>query len=424
MKFGSEFWNKLKGHLLAPRVSEEEIASCLTRVQAHLQVPVFWLLGKTQSGKTSLIRGLTGQSNAEIGDGIRPCTRTAQTYAFPGESEALLRFLDTRGLGEANYDPQDELHLFSGQAHLLMVVMKALDHAQQPVFDALEYIHRRRPDWPVLVVQTCLHEGYTSRSAAHPQPYPFGLVPFPPEVPADLARSLLAQRELFSTRGIAAKFVAVDFTLPEDGFEPVNYGRDELLAAIEELLPLGLRSLLMQVETVRKDFRDVHFRAAQPHVLWHALAAGAAAGIPVPLVDLPLVVGIQAKMFHAIASIYRQPVNRDRIGEILGALGLGILGRWGGRELLKVIPGFGSAVSAVYTAATTYALGQTLCAYFSRVREGAVPSGDELRSLYHEFFKEGESTLRTYLSKAPKRAGEIPPASSAQGSAPPQPESP
>jgi uncharacterized protein (DUF697 family) len=408
MKFRRDFWNKLKGHLLAPRVDDVEIAACLARVKSQLPVPVFWLLGKTQSGKTSLIRSMTGHTNAEIGDGIRPCTRTAQTYAFPAEADALFRFLDTRGLAEAGYDPAEDLAQFAGQAHLLIVVMKALDHAQQPVFDALEAIHKHRPDWPILVVQTCLHEGYLLRDAEHAQPYPFGTVPFPPSVPTDLSRSLLAQRELFSMRKMKARFVAVDFTLPEDGFDPSNYGRDELIAAIEELLPLGLQNILWQIESVRQDFRDVHFRAARPHVLWYSLAAGAAAGIPVPLVDLPLVVAVQAKMFHAISSIYRQPVSRERLGEILGALGLGVLGRWGGRELLKFIPGFGTAVSALYTAATTYALGQTLCAYFSRVREGAAPGSDELRKLYSEFFREGEATLRQYLQRATGSAASPP----------------
>lgn len=408
MVFDRAFWKNLKTQLLTPRVSDEELASCLAKVKAQLPVPVFWLLGKTQSGKTSVIRALTGQSNAEIGDGFRACTQTARTYAFPAEGDCLLRFLDTRGLAEAHYDPREDLQQFAEQAHLLVVVMKALDHAQQPVFDALETIHQIRPEWPILVVQTSLHEGYPSRDMQHVEPYPYGSEPWPAVVPPDVARSLRAQRELFERRGLPARFVAVDFTLQEDGYIPVSYGREQLLAAIEEVLPLGLRVLLQRMESVRQDFRDLHFSKAQPHVLWHALAAGIAAGIPVPLVDLPLVVAVQVKMFHAIASVYRQPLSRDRIGEILGTLGLGILSRWGGRELLKAIPGVGIAASAVYTAATTYALGETLCVYFSRVREGAIPQGEELRNLYEGFFKEGQTLMRKYLDQARQRAPESP----------------
>ena len=59
-------------------------------------------------------------------------------------------------------------------------------------------------------------------------------------------------------------------------------------------------------------------------------------------------------------------MNRRLMAEVAGAMGVGYLIRLGGRELLKFIPGFGSVVSGLYAAASTYALGCTLCTYFSR----------------------------------------------------------
>src|SRR5438045_1238503 len=94
------FWGRMWGRLVAPKVDEAELERCYRQAQQHLPIPVFWLLGKTQSGKTSLIRGLTRNTRAEIGNGIRPCTQTAQEYPFPSAEDCLLRFLDTRGLGE------------------------------------------------------------------------------------------------------------------------------------------------------------------------------------------------------------------------------------------------------------------------------------------------------------------------------------
>ncbi len=178
---------------------EPGVAACFQQVRSELPVPVFWLLGKTQSGKTSLIRALTENTRAEIGNGIRPCTRTACEYPFPSEADCLLRFLDTRGLGEVDYDATDDVALFQDQAHLLIVVMKALDHAQQPVLQALGQIHAARPQWPILVVQTALHEGYPSREEQHRVPYLYREDPFPLDVPPDLARSLTAQADIFAT---------------------------------------------------------------------------------------------------------------------------------------------------------------------------------------------------------------------------------
>ncbi len=396
-------WGRVWRQFAAPKVSDEQLDEALQEIRGQLPVPVFWLIGKTQSGKTSLIRALTENTRAEIGNGLRPCTRTASEYPFPSEEDCLLRFLDTRGLGEVQYDPSEDIALFQNQAHLLIVVMKAMDHAQQSVMDALVRIHRARPAWPIIVVQSTLHEGYPSYQTPHLVPYPYGQDPLPGQVPEGLSRSLLTQRQMFARAGIEARFVPVDFTLPEDGFDPVNYGLEELWDAIEEAIPLGLRGMLEQYEQVRKRLRDIHFRTAHPHVLSYAVAAGAAATVPVPIVDMPLVVAIQAKMFHTIASIYHQDFDRQQIGEVLGGLGIGFLGRLGGRELLKIIPGFGSAVSALYAAASTYALGVTLCVYLSRKRDGDLPDKAEFRRIYDAHFQEGRDRLAAYLDSLRKR---------------------
>jgi uncharacterized protein (DUF697 family) len=401
------FWDKVWKRLMAPTVDETALNERLHELKAKLPVPVFWLLGKTQSGKTSLIRALTRNSRAEIGSGIRPCTRTARVYDFPTEEDCLLRFLDTRGLGEVDYSPDEDLKQFQDQAHLLIVVLKAMDHAQQPVMEALQKIHKVRPGWPVLVVQTCLHEGYPALSHPHARPYPYGETPLPPSVPQDLARSLLKQREMFADAKIEATFVPVDLTLPEDGFEPADYGLEALWTAIEEMLPLGLRGILEQLEEARKSLRDLQYRAAHPHIVSYALAAGAAAGVPVPMVDIPLLLGIQAKMFHTIASIYHQEMNTHRMKEILSTLGIGYLGRLGGREMLKFIPGF-SAIAAVYAGACTYAMGLTLCAFFSRSREGVLPDKAEFQKIYDEHFHEGREKLHTYLEQLRRREPKTP----------------
>jgi uncharacterized protein (DUF697 family)/predicted GTPase len=391
----SEYWKMLGRRLFAPKVSEEELDEYLRKIRSELPVPVFWLFGKAQSGKTSLIRALTGSSRAEIGNGFRPCTRTANLYPFPDEADCFLQFLDTRGLGEAEYDPEEDMQVLEEQAHLMVVVIKAIDHAQQSVLQPLEKILKAHPRWPLIVVQTSLHEGYPDDQADHIEPYPFKGFPYGDEVPSDLARSLSAQREWF--KDYDARFVPVDLTLPEDGFATEHYGLDALWEAIEDAVPLGLRSMMQQTREVRKALRGIYFRTAHPHILSYAIAAGAAAGVSPPVIDIPLVIAVQAKMFHTIATIYDQPMDRRRVAEISGTLGLGYLAQLGGRGLMKVVPGFGSAVAGLYAAASTYALGRTLCAYFSYMLHGDVPDKDALRKLYAEEYEEGRRRLRVYL---------------------------
>ncbi len=165
--------------------------------QARAFAPVVWLVGKVQSGKTSIIRALTQASEAEIGAGFRACTRTARIFDFPEEAP-IIRFLDTRGLGEVAYDPSADIAFCEGRAHLILAVVKALDAEQRAVVDAVRAARARHPDWPVVVAQTTLHEGYR-QGQGHIHPYPFADPATAGEaIPESLARPLAHQRSLFA----------------------------------------------------------------------------------------------------------------------------------------------------------------------------------------------------------------------------------
>lgn len=399
----SEFWKQLSNAVFSPRISEEELSEKLQALRQQLPTPVFWLLGKTQSGKTSIIRTLTGRSDAEIGNGFQACTRTARQYEFPTPEDCLIRFLDTRGLGEVDYDPSEDLALFQAQAHVLIVTMKAMDHAQHRILATLQDILRARPHWPVIVAQSCLHEGYPNPATEHALPYPYQNTPFPTGLPADLVRSLLYQRSLFDSLPNADKiqFVPIDFTLPEDGYAPDDYGIDALWEAIETALPMGLRSMIASCH--RQQLSDVYGAAAHPHIIAYAVLAGGAGAIPVPLVGTPLVISIQAKMCHTIASIYGQEMNARRFAEIGSTLGISYALGLGGRELIKLIPVYGSVVSSAYTAAVTYALGKTLSAYFSYALEGCLPEQAVFEQIYQTELKRGREMLSEYLANLRKK---------------------
>ncbi len=99
-----EDWRRLRQLLLNPTVDDQALESALRSARARQPVPVVWLLGKAQSGKTSIIRALTDSPHAEIGNGFRPCTRTSRLYDFPADAP-VVRFLDTRGLGRSPMIP-------------------------------------------------------------------------------------------------------------------------------------------------------------------------------------------------------------------------------------------------------------------------------------------------------------------------------
>ena len=387
-------WRKRLRAFLSPHIDDAVLQEELGRLRHGLPPPVIWLFGKVQAGKSSIIHALTGAESAQIGAGFAPCTRWAQRYDFPSPECPLAVFLDTRGLGEAGYDPQEDVAAFQTQAHMLLVVVKAMDMALEQLLGALRAIVQAQPRWPVVVAQTTLHESYPPDVQDHMQPYPFGIEPAAGSIPSDLARALAFQRGLFADIPVA-RFVPVDFTLPEDGFSDVLYGREALLDAVTEAHPHAAYHTLRQLPELTQELKSVHFRQAQPHLLAYAVAAGAAGATPLPIADLPLISALQMKLLHTIASIYRQPLEVKTFLELGSTVGVGLLFRQGARSLLKIVPGFGSAVSGLYAGAATYALGCALCFYYQAVFEGHMPRPEQIKVFYQERFAEGMQLLRT-----------------------------
>ena len=345
--------------------------------------PVVWLLGKVQSGKTSIVRELTGRTDAEIGNGYKASTKTARIFGFP-EEKPLIRFLDTRGLGEARYDPATGIAACEGQAHLLLVVMKALDQEQSAVLDVVRAVRGRRPDWPVLVVQTTLHDAYAP-GTDHPRLYPFDLASqaqlSAASVPDGLARSLAHQRALFD--GVPGTepilFVPIDLTLVGDPYSPHDYGMPALLSALQRAAPISVAAAIRQ--TVAAANTALAARA-QPQIVNYATAAAAAD--LVPFAGLVAVPGIQAKMLHSLAAIYGSPWDRWTVAQFAGCLGTGttvrLLTAFGIRELVKLLPWYGQTAGAAAAAAgrfaTTFAIGKAACYFLGQRRAGeANPAG-------------------------------------------------
>lgn len=347
--------------------TDAEIAS-----KAAGAAPVVWLLGKVQSGKSSIVRALTGATEAEIGSGFKACTATARIYEHPADAP-VIRFLDTRGLGEAAYDHQADIAVAEAEAQLLLVVIKATDAAQDAVLDVVSAVRARKPDWPIVVAQTCLHEAYR-HGAGHVLPYPFDGDGRPTvELPGDLSRMLAWQREQFARlpgRGAVA-FVPLDFTHDDDGLAPSLYGIDALHAALVRIAPDAVVAAVAAGDAAG----DVMRRAGQ-HILGYAMAAGAADAFPVAgAVAVP---AIQGKMLHSLADIHGVAWDRRMVGELAGALGAGVLTRmattFGARQLAKLIPVYGqtagAAAAAAMSFATTYALGKAAQVYLERRRGG------------------------------------------------------
>jgi len=406
-------WRRWVARVLEPKADEDIIQAELDKVRGQSGSPVLWLLGKTQSGKSSIIQGLTGSTLVEIGTGSRACTRTSTLYDFPQGQEPLIRFLDTRGIGEPHYDPEEDLAFAERQAHGVLVVMRACDPAQEVIKAVLARVRKRQPWWPIVLVQTTLHEGYP-RGQGHPLPYCFDRLTLPAEVPTDLSRALKYQQDHFA--GLVDRQVAIDFTNPEDDYDPRFYGEDALWAAIADILPAGFRAVLSGRPDLTSGFRDILFKTAFPHIASYSTLAGVAAAVPIPGANLPGVMFAQTKMLHSIASIYGLPLASGL--EAMGAaIGTSFLLRSASRSLLAGIPFVGAASAGVLTASATYALGCSLCWYFAQIKRGAVPTKAQIRRVYADQLAPGRERFENYFRGRGKEPSREPSANQENGHA-------
>jgi uncharacterized protein (DUF697 family) len=375
----------IRQSLFGPVIAGTESA----RAGAQASALVVWLLGKTGAGKTAIIAALTGDTRAEVGLGFEPCTRTAAFYDVPPEAP-LLRFLDTRGLGEAGYDPAGDIAWCEEQSHLLLVVMQVSDPLQHDVLHALQQARRRHPEWPVVVAQTGLHRLYPA-GMTHPVPYPYTGGPedeTQASLPHALRQALAYQRKLFDgLRGAQPSFVPIDFTVPMDGFPPCDYGLEALSRLLSEAGPVAFEAL----SRARADMENDRIRAkARPLMYGCGTAAAGAGAVPVPSVGVGGLAAVIATMLQALARRYEVEWTPRTFGRFSGAVGggalAGVLLRYGLREMLKLVPVAGTitagALNAAAAFAVTVAIGEAACVWLAYQRRGLSAPTEEVRRAF------------------------------------------
>ena len=364
-------------------------------------VPVLWLLGKTGSGKTSIVKYLTGAERAEIGSGFRPQTQHCEQYDFPSADAPLVRFLDTRGLGETRYDPGEDIERFAASAHVVIVTVRAMDHALGEVLGPLRAIRKAAPTRPVLLAVTCLHEAYPGQQ--HPQPDPFDAAPpggpLPDSLLDGLRRSLAFQQNRFA--GLVDQVVPIDLTQPEDGFAQPDYGGRRLKDALAAMLPAAYRQTLLTLHDAMASLKDLNDRRALPLVIGPSTLAASAAAGPFPWLDMPVVAAIQSHLVYRLAGVYGQQPRVRTLLEMAGPISGRLLARQVVRGTLKFIPFVGSAANAALAYAYTYGLGKACGWYFGQVRKGNAPTAEELESVWRDQLAQAAQMWNKHSSANP-----------------------
>ena len=126
-------------------------------------------------------------------------------------------------------------------------------------------------------------------------------------------------------------------------------------------------------------------REAVAKIVRNSVLLSLAAGLePVPLIDIPILLGTQIRLVLRIAAIYGEPMTASRAREVVASITVGLALRYGAEELAKLVPFGGDLISGAIAAAGTWALGQVATEYFEG---GKKLSTHQLRRMFKNFYK-------------------------------------
>ncbi|MEM1169306.1 MAG: 50S ribosome-binding GTPase [Cyanobacteria bacterium P01_H01_bin.35] len=373
-------------------VDEAQIAEILAKVRAELPTTEAILIGKPQTGKSSIVRGLTGVSPEIIGQGFRPHTQHTQRYAYPSDDLPLLIFTDTVGLGDVKQETPviieellAELQQESNRARILILTVKVNDFATDTLRQVAQQLRQEYPNIPCLLAVTCLHEVYPNPTDDHPE--------YPPEY-EEVNRPFAGIQEDFGK--LYNSSVLLDFTLEEDSYNPVFYGLEAFRDSLAELLPEAEARTIHQLldEQATKQLGNIYRDVGRRYILSFTIMAATVAAVPLPFATMPVLTALQVSMVGLLGNLYGQTISPSQAGGVVSAIGGGFVAQAVGRELIKFVPGFGSAIAASWAATYTWALGESACVYFGDLMGGKKPDPEKIQGVMQEAFESAKERFR------------------------------
>jgi uncharacterized protein (DUF697 family) len=130
------------------------------------------------------------------------------------------------------------------------------------------------------------------------------------------------------------------------------------------------------------------------HHVWGAMGVGL---VPLPLIDLVGITGVQINMLRRLAEIYVIPFEKDTVKNVLSALigsALSVAVAPGLASLVKAIPIIGQTTGAVAMSltagASTYAVGKVFIKHFASGGTFLTFNAEKFKAYYTEMFEEGK----------------------------------
>ena len=296
------------------------------------------VIGKTGVGKSTLINTIFQSRLAETGVGY-PVTQYVRRYT---KTNCPITIYDTPGL-----------ELGTKQIERVKLDISELIEKQRQK-EAKEHVH---------IVWYCInHEGHKLENVEEEWLKNLALKDIP--IILVLTQTLTKKRSEFQAF-LDGKNLPVCQIIPilavpkqiDDDYTVKVHGLERLVEVTAEQLPEEARKAFL-----REQKRNIDLKTSEAFKYLIGYIAGSAlvGASPIPFSDAPLLVTMQTAMIANITAIFGLPFNRTFFSTVMsaigGSLGLAAAGRAIVANLLKMIPGAGTAIGGVISASTAAAL--------------------------------------------------------------------
>ena len=180
--------------------------------------------------------------------------------------------------------------------------------------------------------------------------------------------------------------IEVASALGEVGVIPISARTGQNIA--EELIPAMIQASPDAALVIGHELPAYRREAAQ-RIIRNATLLSLTAGLePIPLVDIPILLGIQIRLVLRLAALYGESLDsadfkkhaREMIVTMAGGLGM----RYLAEQAAKAVPFGGDIVAGIIAGAGTWAIGQVALEYYEGDKQ---ISARRLRQLYDDFYR-------------------------------------
>ena len=156
-------------------------------------------------------------------------------------------------------------------------------------------------------------------------------------------------------------------------------------------------------ETTMAEASEAELNRLIKNHVWVSIGIGL---VPLPLLDMVALTGVQLNLVRKIAKAYNIPFLKDKVKNILGSLLGGVIPPTVGPPLAtsiaKAVPIIGQTVGIitmpVIAGASTYAVGKVFVQHFASGGTFLTFDPEKVMAYYSEMFEEGKKTAKQAAS--------------------------